>query len=196
MGVGRTRRPRQKDLGKPSKANPCRLIPTHRPSLTQVAETASTNTTSEVRAAFDLFSSHGIDRGFLVSSPTHLPRCLACACEAHEQVDDAHDGAAFHGAVYASPSETCYESYHASDVVVVEPPHRGDRNKELDEYPFHSQVRRSFKIKPDQKMVRVACVKELWDRRHLFLTTVYFKHNRCVQDFLRRLEGLLGEFGV
>jgi len=132
-----------------------------------VAETDSTNTTSEVRAAFSLFQQHKVSRGFLVSSPTHLPRCLACACEAHEQLDDADGDGAFHGAVYASPSETCYESYHASDVVVVEPPHRGDRNKELDEFPFHSQVRRSFKIRPDQK-----------------------------KDFLRQFEGLLAEYGV
>ena len=38
----------------------------------------------------------------------------------------------FHGPIYASPSDTCYEGAQASDVVVVEPPHRGDRDKSLD----------------------------------------------------------------
>ena len=138
-----------------------------------VAETKSLDTVSEVRAAFALFSQHKVDRGFLVSSPTHLPRCLACACEAHEQVDaEGVSGPvlpppAFHGAVYACPSETCYESYHASDVVVVEPPHRGDRDKELDSLPFHAFVRRSFKVEAAKRA-----------------------------DFLRRFEGLLCEFGV
>jgi len=123
-----------------------------------VAETESQNTTSEIRAALDLFRQHGCTRVFLVSSPTHLPRCLACACEASRN---------FQGAVYATPSETCYADYQAADVVVVEPPHRGDRDKELDSLPFHAMVKRSFKVGAEARA-----------------------------DFLREFDALLTRFGA
>lgn len=111
-----------------------------------VAEVESQNTMEEVTAAFRIWSSHGVTRGFLISSPTHLPRCLAFACQAYKE-----DGSLFSGELHASPSETCYMGFEASDVVVVEPPHRGDRDKALDELPLHSMVRRSFKVPPENK---------------------------------------------
>jgi len=116
-----------------------------------MAELESQNTVQEVKAAFRIWASKGVSRGFLVSSPTHLPRCLACACEAHDTETS------FTGALYACPSETSYQNYDAGDVVVVEPPHRGDRNKALDEYPFHTMVRRSFRVDKGQ---RIAFLKE------------------------------------
>jgi len=112
-----------------------------------VAETKSQNTAEEVLAGFHEFAARKCTRAILVSSPTHLPRCLACACDVHHR----HPGV-FAGAVYACPSETCYASFEANDVVVVEPPHRGDRDKALDELPFHEMVRRSFRISGPQRV--------------------------------------------
>lgn len=112
-----------------------------------VAELESRNTMEEVIAAFRIWTARGVTRGFLVSSPTHLPRCLACACQAL----GGEEGSRFTGELRASPSGTCYEGFEASDVVVVEPPHRGDRDKTLDELPFHELVRRSFRVPADQK---------------------------------------------
>jgi len=111
------------------------------------AELESQNTMEEVKAAFRIWTAKGVTRGFLVSSPTHLPRCLACACQAHKE-----DATLFEGELHASPSETCYEGFEAGDVVVVEPPHRGDRDKALDGLPFHEMVRRSFKVPPSKKV--------------------------------------------
>lgn len=113
-----------------------------------VAEQESQNTLQEVQAAFLIWTARKVTRGFLVSSPTHLPRCLACACQAIS----AHGGEKlFAGELNASPSETCYEGFTADDVVVVEPPHRGDRDRELDQLPFHEMVRRCFKISVKDK---------------------------------------------
>eukprot|EP00933_Yihiella_yeosuensis_P036663 TRINITY_DN30428_c0_g2_i1.p1 TRINITY_DN30428_c0_g2~~TRINITY_DN30428_c0_g2_i1.p1 ORF type:complete len:328 (-),score=56.43 TRINITY_DN30428_c0_g2_i1:87-1070(-) len=116
-----------------------------------VAELESQNTIQEVRAAFHIMCAREVGRVFLVSSPTHLPRCLACACQAHEE-DEAAGRPTFNGEIYASPSETCYEGFQAGDVVVVEPPHRGDRDKDLDDLPFHEMVKRTFKVPRDQRV--------------------------------------------
>lgn len=109
------------------------------------AETESQNTLQEIKAAFKGFASLGISRGYLVSSPTHLPRCLACALSVSENERE------YTGEVYVSASATCYKNYNASDVVVVEPPHRGDRDKTLDDLPFHEMVKKSFKISGDKR---------------------------------------------
>jgi len=106
-----------------------------------VAETVSQNTVQEVREGLTRFALAGCKRAVLVSSPTHLPRCLACACAVEEA-----DPNLFDGSVWASPCDTSYKGYDARDVVVVEPPHRGDRDKQLDELPFHLMVKRSFGV--------------------------------------------------
>ena len=36
-------------------------------------------------------------------------------------------------------------------MVVVEPPHRGDRDRDLDELPFHTMVKRSYRIGAEQR---------------------------------------------
>lgn len=110
-----------------------------------IAEVQSRDTVEEVREGFRIFSEKGVSRGFLCSSPTHLPRCLACACKVQDTTDDDTPGA-YHGEIYACPSETCYEGFTAGDVVVVEPPHRGDRDRALDYLPFHDMVKRSFRV--------------------------------------------------
>jgi hypothetical protein len=131
-----------------------------------IAELQSQNTIQEVRAAFDIFRERNLGRAFLVSSPTHLPRCLACACQAVAE-DEREGQPTFNGEIHASPSETCYKGFQAADVVVVEPPHRGDRDKDLDSLPFHDMVRRSFKIPGQQRA-----------------------------SFLKEFEGLLASYGV
>ena len=105
------------------------------------AETVSQNTVQEVQEGLTVFASKGVRRAVLVSSPTHLPRCLACACTVEEEHPEL-----FKGSVWASPSDTSYKDASAKDVVVVEPPHRGDRDKDLDALPFHAMVKRSYRV--------------------------------------------------
>jgi hypothetical protein len=111
-----------------------------------VADTETQNTDQEVRNGLKVMSEKKCGFAVQVSSPTHLPRCLACACKVLGAEPDL-----FKGPVYASPSDTCYEDATASDVVVVEPPHRGDRDKSLDALKFHELVKRMYSVKTEQK---------------------------------------------
>lgn len=111
-----------------------------------VLDTETQNTDQEVRNGLKVMAEHKCRSAILVSSPTHLPRCLACACKVVGAEPEL-----FTKPVYASPSDTCYEGASASDVVIVEPPHRGDRDKNLDSYEFHELVKRMFRVKPDKK---------------------------------------------
>ncbi|SVA65294.1 uncharacterized protein METZ01_LOCUS118148 [marine metagenome] len=87
-------------------------------------ENQSQNTVDEVKKVGEIFNRYGVERVILVSSPTHLPRCLRDACVAFEQnVDLAH----FRHWLSAVPSDTNYMGKSASDVAVFEPPHRPDR---------------------------------------------------------------------
>jgi len=87
-------------------------------------ENQSQNTVDEVKRVGEIFNRYGVERIILVSSPTHLPRCLRDACVAFEQNEDlAH----FRHWLSAVPSDTSYMGKSASDVAVFEPPHRPDR---------------------------------------------------------------------
>lgn len=128
-----------------------------------VLDVATQNTDQEVREGLRVMTEKSCHHAVLVSSPTHLPRCLACACKVVEGEPDL-----FHGPIYASPSDTCYEGAQASDVVVVEPPHRGDRDKSLDPLKFHDLVRRSYKVPKEKKadfLKRLGCLLEELDRK-------------------------------
>lgn len=99
---------------------------TYREKLRSILEIENTsqNTVEEVVRAGYIFNEHRIDRVILVSSPTHLPRCLRDACIAF----DTHpDLARFKDWVSATPSITNYMGRTAADVAIFEPPHRPDR---------------------------------------------------------------------
>merc|ERR1712008_516065 len=57
----------------------------------------------EAEFALNIFSDRKCHHAMLVSSPTHLPRCLVCACKAVEQRP-----ALFDGPIFASPSDTSW----------------------------------------------------------------------------------------
>lgn len=85
---------------------------------------ASKNTRDEIAHAGRIFVDHSVARVILVSSPTHLPRCLRDACSIYGE-----DGDMSHllRELYAAPSVTGYPGYTADDVTIFEPPHRPDR---------------------------------------------------------------------
>lgn len=87
-------------------------------------DTASRNTREEIANAGRFFIDRDVERVILVSSPTHLPRCLRDACAIYGE------GQGMSGllqGLYAAPSITGYPGYTAADVVIFEPPHRPDR---------------------------------------------------------------------
>ncbi len=104
---------------------------------TVVADTSSVNTEQEVRHALRRLQGDGVRNAVLVSSPTHVPRCLRDACA-------ACDDGVFDGIVWASP---CGTSWTSEPPVVLEPPHRGDRDRSLDADSFYATVRRAYAIR-------------------------------------------------
>lgn len=86
---------------------------------------ASKNTRDEIVHAGRVFVERDVERVILVSSPTHLPRCLRDACAIY---GDDGDMSGLLRELYAAPSVTGYPGYTAADVAIFEPPHRPDRS--------------------------------------------------------------------
>ena len=87
-------------------------------------DTASQNTREEIARAGQVFVDQDVERVLLVSSPTHLPRCLRDACTIFEE--NRKLSRLRHG-LYAVPSITGYAGHVPADVAIFEPPHRPDR---------------------------------------------------------------------
>lgn len=85
----------------------------------------SRNTKEEIEHAGRVFIDHNVDRVILVSSPTHLPRCLRDACTIFEGTGDL---AKLRNGLYAAPSVTGYPGRATQEVTIFEPPHRPDRS--------------------------------------------------------------------
>ena len=85
-----------------------------------VLDTSTQNTTEEIANAILLCGERGITTLYLVSSPTHIARCFqeALKWRATGQVRNLE--------IFAAASDTCFDRSTPSDVVIVEPPHRGD----------------------------------------------------------------------
>ena len=89
-------------------------------------ETLSQNTYQELTFAAEIFQAEEVENVFLVSSPTHLPRCLRDACTVFSQDQRLSPLAR---SLYASPSQSSPPGTNANDVAIVEPPHRPDRSQ-------------------------------------------------------------------
>ncbi len=102
-------------------------------------DTVSQNTVEELKHAAKIFDSNGIEQIVLVSSPSHIVRCLRDAATVF-----ATEGkfGKFSNHLFAVPSNTCYEGTRASDVVVIEPPHRPDRHV----VPTHRRIQRMLSL--------------------------------------------------
>jgi len=79
------------------------------------------NTKDEIHEAMKVCHERGIHTLYLISSPTHVPRCLLTAVQYQE---------AFPGIVLCGvAADTSMEFWHPKDVAVVEPSHRPDRSE-------------------------------------------------------------------
>ena len=109
-------------------------------------ESSSHNTLEELDACGRIFSQAQppVSRVILVSSPTHLPRCLRDAAWLY-----AERQYAFRSHLFACPSDTSFAGCSPLDVAVVEPPHRGDRDTSLDAEPellMHRLIARFYRL--------------------------------------------------
>ena len=107
------------------------------------AEGGSLNTIEELQAAGRIFLEKGVEKAILVSSPTHVPRCIRDALT----VFQAPTFRTLRRNLYAIACDTSYLGGRIDDVVVFEPPHRGDRGSFL----THYIVKRILTI-PEAKM--------------------------------------------
>lgn len=78
-------------------------------------ELLAQNTAEELEAAAKVFCQRGITRVILVSSPSHVSRCLRDA----KMIFAAHN---YHPLLFASPCRTCFAD--VASVLILEPPHR------------------------------------------------------------------------
>lgn len=102
-----------------------------------LAETTSKNTVEEFIATMQIFQNHGIELIVDVTSPTHASRCMRDAIDAIERAGSNLTPP--HG-VMVLPAETHYSGYSIGDVVISEPPHRGDSPESFKE--FHALAKR------------------------------------------------------
>lgn len=115
-----------------------------------ILDTKSTTTPQEVEEAGNVFSEHAVDHIILVSSPTHIVRCLRDAMTIYRSEKKY---APFSDNIVAIPSITCYEGASAKDVTIVEPPHRPDRPV----IPTHRRMERMLKLHklPYEELVKL-----------------------------------------
>lgn len=114
--------------------------------LLQVGDLEETakNTAEEVAGAFEACVRQDAKRLVLVSSPTHISRCLNEAERLRGQLEYRHIE------VLATASDVSYTGYSPDDVVVVEPPHRCD----LPQVSFHKNAKQIFQFLRDAETAR------------------------------------------
>ncbi len=99
------------------------------------------NTAEEISSALEICRANKIKSLILVSSPTHIARCLQESCK-QKEIGEYGDIL-----VYARASDICYSNSTAADVLIVEPPHRTDRTKFLS----HTHLRQAMTYLQDDK---------------------------------------------
>lgn len=108
-------------------------------------DTEAQSTPEEIANAIALCQRRNISRLILVSSPTHIARCLQeaekCRAENWQQFQRLR--------IFATASDTCFANSTPADVVIIEPPHRTDRPQ----CPIHKVARNIFNI-PHKSMCR------------------------------------------
>ena len=102
----------------------------------------SQNTKQEIINATELFLKADVEVAVLVSSPSHVVRCLRDAAAIYANEERFFR---YRSQLRAVPSVTCYEGSSPGDVVVIEPPHRPDRHV----LPTHRRIQRMLEL---QKM--------------------------------------------
>lgn len=89
-------------------------------------DTTSQNTKEEIAVAFAFALQEDIKRIVLVSNPTHIARCLQMAlihCWEHPEYNLLQSN------LTVAVSDVCWVDSNPGDVVIFEPPHRGDQPK-------------------------------------------------------------------
>ena len=135
---------------------------------------ASQNTWGEIRAAIEVFLEREIQRVFLVSSPSHIIRCLRDATTLFSEDQRLMK---LRTSLFACPSVTCYEGTTPADVVVVEPPHRPDRHV----VPTHRRIQRMMTLQNLDHDELVQLIEEFDDLLQRY-EHIYFSDRQFSDD--------------
>lgn len=111
-----------------------------------IVDAVSQNTKEELLVAGDIFVARGVTHVFLVSSATHIARCLRDAQSVYNNPLYGGKYKALAQGLMGAPADTCYAGADYDSTVIVEAPHRGDRVA----YPLHEKVKEIFSVKPDK----------------------------------------------
>ena len=124
------------------------------------------NTDQEFKKFLDMCDERNISDVAIVSSPFHIPRCLQTALKVIERSNDPRYEF-YQQRLRAIPSDTNPTGIKTADVVVFEPPHRGD-NASVN---FGDQARRLFQFlsDPDKAAEVYDDLKALIDRHEASL---------------------------
>ena len=121
-----------------------------------VLDVKSQNTVEEIKSASNVFLKQDIEQVVLVSSPSHIVRCLRDATSVFCEDNRLSKLRNF---LYACPSTTCYEGTTPADVVVVEPPHRPDRHV----VPTHRRIQRMMTLQKLEHHDLIQLIEEFDD---------------------------------
>ncbi|OHA83038.1 MAG: hypothetical protein A2408_02550 [Candidatus Yonathbacteria bacterium RIFOXYC1_FULL_52_10] len=106
-----------------------------------VTETVSTNTVQEIANTAKIFQAHGCTKVIQITCGSHEPRCARLRSEVKKQ------GLIPRGQIwYSIGDDMTFADSSISDVVIVEPPHRGDDPLLGAVHLPHRLVPRMFKI--------------------------------------------------
>ena len=97
------------------------------------------NTREEIGAVMTVLARYDIKQLFIVSSPTHGGRCFTEG----EVLRLSREFAPQQVRIFATGSDVSYEGSSPKDVVIIEPPHRGDR---VHEYPLSVTARKAMRL--------------------------------------------------
>lgn len=125
-------------------------------------ETTSKNTEEEILATSEFFLTKGVEQMVLVSSPTHLPRCLLRACAV---LDGDQRFVQLRNHLVAVPSHTSSGRYGPDKVIIAEPPHRPDRVSANRLYRILSRVN-NLRGQPDYELDQIIEDINLTLRKH------------------------------
>lgn len=97
------------------------------------------NTREEIAAVMKVLARQDIRRLFIVSSPTHGGRCFTEGEVLRLSEEFAPQGVR----IFATGSDVSYANSTPKDVVIIEPPHRGDR---VSEFPLSVTAKKAMRV--------------------------------------------------
>lgn len=126
-----------------------------------IADTETKNTAEEITAAITRFVGLGITRVGCVTCPTHSSRCTRDMLIAKEKFPANQ----FPDGFFLVPSDIHYVGASARDIIVIEPPHRGDTPPSFRE--FHTDTSRLtelfFRLPEEKRALFLSRIAEITD---------------------------------